>query len=194
MEKCEDEKVIAELTDAKTQLEAELAEAKTKHEAEVKELKAKAEELTQAKAKVDAELKDVKAKQDKTKAAAPPDEAVVTLQAEMKAVKAENETLKAWKLAQEDADHMHRVQDVVDLQASNGLLETKKVQAAVESLKKLPNEALDAMKAQLEGVKGKFDSLPSGPKARLIPGVVAARFDPMQPTVGDRVGKKPGEL
>jgi hypothetical protein len=51
------------------------------------------------------------------------------------------------------------------------------------------------MKADHEVVKGKFDSLPSGPKARLIPSDVSgqARFDPMQPTVGDRVGKKPGE-
>jgi hypothetical protein len=48
------------------------------------------------------------------------------------------------------------------------------------------------MKADLEAVKSKFDSLPSGPKARLIPSV-AARFDPMQATIGDLVGKKPGE-
>jgi len=87
---------------------------------------------------------------------------------------------------------MHRVQEVVDLQAINGLLDPTKVQAAVESLKKLPNDALDVMKANLETVKGKFDSLPSGPKARLIPST-AMRFNPMQPTVGDLVGKKPGE-
>jgi hypothetical protein len=48
------------------------------------------------------------------------------------------------------------------------------------------------MKGNLETMKGKFDSLPSGPKARLIPSI-AARFDPMQATVGDLVGKKPGE-
>ena len=64
---------------------------------------------------------------------------------------------------------MRRVQDVVNLRVGAGLLDVKSVQAAVDSLKKLPNDALDAMKVDLEAVKGKFDSLPSGPKARLIP-------------------------
>jgi myosin heavy subunit len=175
---CEHEKVIAELTDKNTKLDAE-----------GKDLQAKAIELTATNTKLEAELKELKAKPPAPVAAS---DVMVAVQAELKAVKAEYETLKAWKVAAEDADHMHRVQDVVNLQATNGLLDAKNVQAAVESLKKLPNEALDAMKVQLEAVKGKFDSLPSGPKARLIPSV-AARFDPMQPTVGDLVGKKPGE-
>jgi hypothetical protein len=175
---CEHEKVIAELTDKNTKLEAELKEQKTK-----------AAELTETHKKLDAELKELKAKPPPPVAAS---DAMVTVQAELKAVKAEYEALKAWKVAAEDADHMHRVEDVVDLRIKNGVLDSKNVQAAVESLKKLPNDALDAMKADLEAVKGKFDSLPSGPKARLIPSV-AARFDPMQPTVGDLVGKKPGE-
>ena len=184
---CEHEKVIAELTDKNTKLEAELKEQKTK-----------AVELTETHKKVDAELKDLKAKAAAPAADAKPaapvaaSDAMVTVQAELKAVKAEYEGLKAWKVAAEDADHMHRVQDVVDLRIKNGVLDAKNVQAAVESLKKLPNDALDAMKADLEAVKGKFDSLPSGPKARLIPSV-AARFDPMQATIGDLVGKKPGE-
>ena len=157
MEKCEHEKVIAELTEKNTKLEAELKELKAKPPAPVA-------------------ASDV----------------MVAVQAELKAVKADYEALKAWKVAAEEADHMRRVQDVVDLRIKNGVLDAKNVQAAVDSLKKLPNDALDAMKADLEAVKGKFDSLPSGPKARLIPSV-AARFDPMQPTVGDLVGKKPGE-
>jgi len=187
MEKTEQDKVIAELTDKNTKLDTE-----------AKDLKAKAAELTKTNENLGAEVKDLKAKTAVPAAEAKPaapvaaSDAMVAVQAELKAVKAEYEGLKAWKVATEEADHMHRVQDVVDLQASNGLLDAKKVQAAVESLKKLPNEALDAMKAQLEGVKGKFDSLPSGPKARLIPSL-AGRFDPMQPTVGDLVGKKPGE-
>jgi regulator of replication initiation timing len=175
---CDHEKVIAELTDKNTKLETE-----------VKDAKAKAAELTETNKKLDAELKDLKAKPAAPVVAS---DAVVAVQAELKAVKAEYEALKAWKLAQEDADHMRRVQDVVDRRIKAGLLDAKSVQAAVESLKKLPNDALDAMKADLDAVQGKFDSLPSGPKARLIPSV-AARFDPMQPTVGDLVGKKPGE-
>jgi regulator of replication initiation timing len=187
MEKYEHEKVIAELTDKNTKLDAE-----------VKDLKAKAAELTKTNEKLGAEVKDLKAKAAAPAAEAKPaapvaaSDAMVAVQAELKAVKAEYEGLKAWKVAAEDADHMHRVQDVVDLRIKNGVLDAKNVQAAVESLKKLPNDALDAMKADLEAVKGKFDSLPSGPKARLIPSV-AARFDPMQATIGDLVGKKPGE-
>jgi hypothetical protein len=178
MEKCEHEKVIAELTDKNTKLDAE-----------AKDLKARATELTERNTKLEAELKELKAKPLVPVAAS---DALVTVQAELKAVKAEYEALKAWKVAADEADHMRRVQDVVDLRIKNGVLDPKNVQAAVDSLKKLPNDALDAMKADLEAVKGKFDSLPSGPKARLIPSV-AARFDPMQPTVGDLVGKKPGE-
>ena len=199
MEKCEHEKVIAELTDKNTKLDAEakdlktkateLTEKNTKLEAELKEHKTKAAELTETHKKLDAELKELKAKPPAPVAAS---DVMVAVQAELKAVKAEYEALKAWKVAAEDADHMRRVQDVVDLRIKNGVLDAKNVQAAVDSLKKLPNDALDAMKADLEAVKGKFDSLPSGPKARLIPSV-AARFDPMQPTVGDLVGKKPGD-
>ena len=51
MEKCEHEKVIAELTDKNTKLEAE-----------VKEQKTKATELTETHKKLDAELKELKAK------------------------------------------------------------------------------------------------------------------------------------
>ena len=181
MEKIEHEKVIAELTDKNAKLDAE-----------VKDLKAKFDSAVEAKAKMEAELKELKTKPPTAPAPVAASEGMVAVQAELKTLKAENEILKAWKVAAEEADHMKRVQAVADLQASNGLLDSKNVQAAVESLKKLPNDALDAMKAQLEGVKSKFDSLPSGPKARLIPSVTA-RFDPMQPTVGDLVGKKPGE-
>jgi hypothetical protein len=166
---CEHEKVIAELTEKNTKLEAQLKDA------------------TEKGGKIEAELKELKAKPP-----APAPDAMVAVQAELKSVKAECETLKAWKVAQEDADHMHRVQDVVDLRVQAGLLDAKNVQAAVDSLKKLPNDVLEVMRTDLEAVKGKFDSLPSGPKARLIPSA-SARFDPMQPTVGDLVGKKPGE-
>ena len=175
---CEHEKVIAELTEKNTKLDAQ-----------AKDLYTKSTELTDKNTKLEAELKELKAKSPAPVAAS---DAMVAVQAELKAIKAEYETLKAWKVAAEDADHMRRVQEVVNLRVQAGLLEMKNVQAAVESLKKLPNDALDVMKADLEAVKGKFDSLPSGPKARLIPSV-AARFDPMQPTVGDLVGKKPGE-
>jgi len=170
------EEKIAELTDAKNTVDAELKDAK-----------AKLTELTGANKTLDAEIKELKAKPT-----APAADVMAIVQAELKALKAENETLKAWKQAQEEADHMSRVQAVIDRRVKAGLLDVKNVQAAVESLRKLPNDALDAMKADLEAVQGKFDSLPSGPKARLIPSV-AARFDPMQPTVGDLVGKKPGE-
>ena len=50
---------------------------------------------------------------------------MVTVQAELKAVKAEYEALKAWKVAAEDADHMRRVQDVVDLRIKNGVLDPR---------------------------------------------------------------------
>jgi len=173
---CEHEKVIAELTEKNAKLDAE-----------AKDLKAKTTELTKTNEKLEAELKELKAKPP-----APVPDAMVTVQAELKILKAENETLKVWKQAQEDAEHMRRVQDVVDLRVKAGLLDAKVVQAAVDALKKLPNDALDAMRTDLEALKGKFDSLPSGPKAHLIPSV-AARFDPMQPTIGDLVGKKPGE-
>jgi hypothetical protein len=176
------EKVIAELTDKNTTLEAE-----------ANDLKAKAGELTKANEKIDAELKELKAKSVAPAAPVAASEAMVAVQAELKVVKADYEALKAWKVAAEEADHMSRVQAVLDARVKTGLLEAKNVQAAIESLKKLPNEALDVMKTDLDAVQGKFDSLPSGPKARLIPGVVSARFDPMQATVGDRVGKKPGE-
>jgi uncharacterized protein YhaN len=178
---CEHEKVIAELTDAKTNLEAEL-----------KGVKAKADELTETNKKLDGELKELKEVKAKAEAPPSPSEEMVTVRAELKAIKAENDALKAWKAGQEEADHMNRVQAVMDLRAKTGLLDPKQAQAAVDALKKLPNDALDQMKADLQAVQGKFDSLPSGPKARLIPSV-AARFDPMQATVGDRVGKKPGE-
>ncbi len=189
LDKCEHEKVIAELTDKNTKLEAE-----------VKDAKAKLTEAIEKNTKVEAELKELKAKPPAAPpATAPPvaaSDAMVAVQAELKAVKAECEGLKAWKVAAEDAEHMRRVQEVVDLQVSTGSIEAKNVQAAVEGLKKLPNDALDLMKSTLTTVKGKFDSLPSGPKARLIPtpASAAARFNPMQPTVGDRVGKKPGEV
>jgi len=183
MEKCEHEKVIAELTDKNTKLEVE-----------AKDLKAKAGELTKANEKIDAELKELKAKPAAPAAPVAASDAMVAVQAELKVVKADYEALKAWKVAAEEAEHMHHVQAVLDARVKAGLLEAKNVQAAIESLKKLPNEALDAMKADLDAVQGKFDSLPSGPKARLIPGIVSARFDPMQATVGDRVGKKPGEV
>lgn len=173
---CEHEKVIAELKDKNTKLEAELKEQKTK-----------ATELTETHKKLDAELKELKAKPS-----VPPTDAMVAVQAELKTVKAEYEALKAWRASQEEADHTRRVIDVVNLRVSAGLLDAKDVQAATNSLKKLSDDALALMKADLEAVKGKFDSLPSGPKARLIP-TASGRFDPMQPTIGDLVGKKPGE-
>jgi len=163
MDKYEHEKVIAELTDKNTKLEAE--------------------------------LKELKAKPPAPAAPVTASDAMIAVQAELKSIKAEYETLKAWKVAAEEADHMRRVQEVVDLQVSTGSVEAAKVQAAVEALKKLPNDALDMMKATLSAVKGKFDSLPSGPKARLIPSASAAgHFDPTQATVGSLVGKKLGEM
>jgi len=194
--KCDHEKVIAELTDKNT----ELTDANAKFDIDVKDLKAKAEELTETNTTLEAELKDLKAKpaapvtaaDAAAAASAATADAVVAVQAELKAVKAEYEAVKAWKVAQEEADHMRRVQDVVDRRIKTGLLDAKSVKAAIESLKKLPNEALDVIKVDLEAVQGKFDSLPSGPKARLIPSV-STGFDPMQPTIGDLVGKKPGE-
>jgi hypothetical protein len=177
------EKVIAELTDKNTTLEAE-----------AKDSKVKLAEVVKANETISAELKTLKEKPAPTPAPVAASDAMVAVQAELKVVKADYEALKAWKVAAEEADHMSRVQTVLDARVKTGLLEAKNVQAAIESLKKLPNDALDAMKADLDAVQGKFDSLPSGPKARLIPGIVSARFDPMQATVGDRVGKKPGEV
>jgi hypothetical protein len=174
MDKCEHEKVIAELTDKNAKLEAQVKEAKDNQ------------------SKIEAELKELKAKPPAPAAPVAASDEMVAVKAELKAVKAECETLKAAKAAADEADHMRRVQEVVDLQVSTGMVEPAKVHATIEETKKLPNDALDALKKTLGCVKGKFDSLPSGPKARLIPSV-AGRFDPMQPTVGDLVGKKPGE-
>ena len=144
-------------------------------------------ELTETKNKLESEIKEIK-----TKTIVAAKDVLATIEAEFKVVKAENEALKVWKAAQEEAEHMKRVQGVVDLRIKTGVLDTKSVQAAIESLKKLPNEALDEMHADLEAVQAKFESLPAGPKARLIPSV-SARFNPTQATVGDLVGKKVGE-
>lgn len=186
--KCEHEKVIAELTEKKTTLETQMQDLTEKNKAletEVKDLKAK---TTAAAEKAEAPKPD-----DKPKSGNDIPEVLVTVQAELKTIKAENEVLKAWKLAQEETEHMKRVQGVVDLRVKAGLLDVKNAKAAIESLKKLPNEALDELRTDLETVQGKFDALPSGPKARLIPSSVSARFNPMQDTVGDLVGKKVGE-
>jgi hypothetical protein len=181
---CEHDKVIAELTEKNKTLEAQLAETKTKTIPAAK----------QALDKVECELKTVKAENEALKSK--PVEANVmmaTLQEDVKNLKAENATLKAWKAEREEAEHMNRVQAVLDLRVKTGRLDSKAVQAAANSLKKLPNEALDEIRGDLEAMLGKFESLPAGPKAKLIPSSVAARFNPMQPTVGDLVGKKLGE-
>jgi hypothetical protein len=174
---CDHEKTIAELTEKNKTLEAELNEIKTKTVPALQ-----------------TELKTVKAENESLKAK--PVEAnamMATLQEDVKNLKAENATLKAWKIEKEEAEHMNRVQAVLDLRVKAGILDSKTVQAAADSLKKLPNEALEEIRKDLEAVQGKFESLPGGPKAKLIPSSVGAQFDPKQPTVGDLVGKKPGE-
>ena len=212
---CEHDKVIAELTDKNKTLDVEVKELKAASNEALEErgriLEAAVNELTITPVSVDfagrvktLEAELVKAEKDpklaekikklqgkltdiKAKNASQPD-AMATVQAELKVIKAENDSLKAWKLAQEETEHMKRVQAVLDLRVKAGLLESKDVAAALEVFKKLPNDALDQMQSDLTLVQGKFDSLPSGPRARLIPSSVSAGFNPLQATVGDLVG------
>jgi len=219
---CEHDKVIAELTDKNNTLDAEVKELKAASnealeergrilEAAVNELtiapmsadfagKVKTLEAELAKAEKDPKLAEkIKKLQGKladikAKNASQPD-AMATVQAELKVVKAENESFKAWKQAREDADHMERVQAVLDLRVKAGVLEMKDVAAAIEPFKKLDNEALDLIAADLTKVHGKFESLPSGPKAKLIPSsIVGARFNPTMETVGSLIGVPVGQV
>lgn len=218
---CEHDKVIAELTDKNKTLDVEVKELKAASNEALEErgriLEAAVNELTTAPMSADfagkvktLEAELAKAEKDpklaekikklqgkladiKAKNASQPD-AMATVQAELKVVKAENESFKVWKQAREDADHMERVQAVLDLRVKAGVLEMKDVAAAIEIFKKLDNGALDLMTADLTKVHGKFDSLPSGPKARLIPSAVDARFNPLQATVGSLVGVPLGQV
>jgi hypothetical protein len=184
---CEHDKVIAELTDKNKTLDAQVKDLTAKHGT----LQGQHNELTEKNKTVEAELKQAKASSTTVTASK---EALDKVEAELKIVKAESEILKAWKQAREDADHMERVQAVLDLRVKAGLLETKDVAAAIEPFKKLGNDALDVIIADLTKVHGKFESLPSGPKARLIPSAVGARFNPLQDTVGSLVGVPLGQV
>jgi hypothetical protein len=184
---CEHDKVIAELTDKNNALGAQVKDFTAKGTA----LQAKYDELSEKHKGVEAELKQAKASSTTVTASK---EALDKVEADLKTVKAEAESLKVWKQAREDADHMERVQAVLDLRVKAGLLETKDVAAATERFKKLSDDALDLMTVDLTKVYGKFDSLPSGPKARLIPSAVGARFNPLEDTVGSLVGVPLGQV
>jgi len=185
---CEHDKVIAELTDKNKTLDAQVKDLTEKH----KTIEGQYNELTAKNKTVEAELKQAKASSTTVTASK---EALDKVEDELKIVKAESESLKAWKQGREDADHMERVQAVLDLRVKAGLLETKDVAAATETFKKLTNDALDLMVTDLTKVHGKFDSLPSGPKAKLIPStVVGAHFNPMMETVGNLVGVPVGHV
>lgn len=185
---CEHDKVIAELTDKNKAFETQIGEFTEKN----KVLGAQVKDLTDKNTAAAAELKQAKAGSVTVTASK---EALDKVEAELKVVKAENESFKAWKQAREDADHMERVQAVLDLRVKAGLLETKDVAAAIEPFKKLSNDALDMMVVDLTKVHGKFDSLPSGPKAKLIPtSTVGAHFNPTMETVGSLIGVPVGQV
>ena len=88
------------------------------------------------------------------------------LQAQVTALKAENETLKAYKAEVEKKQRMAKVQTIVDLKTHCGMLDPKDHAQAFGELEKLSADALDAIEKELTAVQARFDSMPSGPKAK----------------------------
>jgi hypothetical protein len=88
------------------------------------------------------------------------------LQAKVTALQAENETLKAYKAEVEKKQRMAKVQTIVELKTHCGMLEPKDHAQTFSELEKLSAEALDAIEKELTAVQARFDSMPSGPKAK----------------------------
>jgi hemerythrin-like domain-containing protein len=91
---------------------------------------------------------------------------VTTLEAANVALKTENESLKAYKAEVEKKQRMAKVQSIVDLKTHCGMLDPKDHAQAYVDLEKLSADALDAIEKELTAVRARFDSMPSGPKAK----------------------------
>jgi hypothetical protein len=87
-------------------------------------------------------------------------------QAQVTALKAENESLKVFKAEVEKKARMAKIQTIVDLKTHCGMLEPKDQSQAYVDLEKLSADALDAIEKELTAVQARFDSMPSGPKAK----------------------------
>lgn len=88
------------------------------------------------------------------------------LQAKIAALEAENIALKACKVEVEKKARMAKVQSIVDLKTRCGMLEPKDHAQAYGELEKLSADALDAIEKELTAVQARFESMPSGPKAK----------------------------
>lgn len=91
---------------------------------------------------------------------------LTTLEAANVALKTENESLKVFKAEVERKSRMAKVQTIVDLKTRCGMLESKDHAQAYVDLEKLSADALDAIEKELTAVQARFDSMPSGPKAK----------------------------
>lgn len=91
---------------------------------------------------------------------------VSTLEAANVALKAENDSLKVFKAEVEKKQRMAKVQSIVDLKTRCGMLEPKDHAQAFSDLEKLSADALDAIEKELIAVQARFESMPSGPKAK----------------------------
>ncbi|MGA2971897.1 MAG: hypothetical protein ABSE39_04635 [Candidatus Bathyarchaeia archaeon] len=91
---------------------------------------------------------------------------VKELEPQLVQLKADNETLKAFKAEVEKKARMAKVQTIVDLKTHCGMLEPKDHAQAYVDLEKLSADALDAIEKELKAVQARFDSMPSGPKAK----------------------------
>ena len=91
---------------------------------------------------------------------------VKELEPQVDQLKAENETLKAFKAEVEKKQRMAKVQSIVDLKTHCGMLDPKDHAQAFGDLEKLSADALDAIEKELTAVQARFDSMPSGPKAK----------------------------
>jgi transposase-like protein len=88
------------------------------------------------------------------------------LEPQLTALKAENETLKAFKAEVEKKQRMAKIQTILDLKTHCGMLEPKDHAQAFGDLEKLSADALDAVEKELTAVQARLDSIPSGPKAK----------------------------
>jgi transposase-like protein len=88
------------------------------------------------------------------------------LEPQVIALKAENESLKAFKAEVEKKARMAKVQSIVELKTRCGMLEPKDHAQAFSELEKLSADALDAVEKELTVVQARVESMPSGPKAK----------------------------
>ncbi len=88
------------------------------------------------------------------------------LEPQLAVLKAENESLKAFKVEVERKARMAKVQTIVDLKTHCGMIEDKDRAQTYVDLEKLSVDALDAVERELTVVQARIDSMPSGPKAK----------------------------